>query len=168
MQRHTRGLGLGCVLAWLWCAVPPAAIIACADNRAAPPALSPSEVLAEMSRRSAVPEAELEQRLTNCDADQQSMYFCAFRDFIAVDLQLDRLAAAWALRHPECKEPIEHQLHDLKQARDSACAKSAEEEYGAGSIAQTAIAVCASSSTKPLLDQVAALDRCPLSRNQAE
>jgi hypothetical protein len=114
-----------------------------------------------MSRRSAVPEAELKQRLTNCDADQQSVYFCALRDFIAVDLELDRIAAEQARRHPECKEALEHQLRDLKQERDGACAKSADEEYGAGSIAQTAIAVCASSSTRPLIDQLAAMDRCP-------
>lgn len=160
MQRYSNcGFGFCWALAWLRCALLP--VMACAGNRTAPPAPSPNEVLAEMSRRSAVPEAELKQRLTSCDADQQSIYFCALRDFIAVDLELDRIAAEQTRRHPECKGPIEHHLHDLKQERDSACAKSAEEEYGAGSMAQTAIAMCAASSTKPLIDQVAAMDRCP-------
>jgi hypothetical protein len=121
-----------------------------------------------MSRRSAVPEAELKQRLTSCDADQQSMYFCALRDFITVDLQLDRIAAEQARRHPECRDPLERQLRDLKRERYSACAKSAEAEYGSGSMAQTAVAVCASSSTKPLIEQVAAMDRCPPARSRAE
>jgi hypothetical protein len=121
-----------------------------------------------MSRRSAVPEAELNQRLTNCNADQQSLYFCALRDFVAVDLELDRLAAEQAHRHPECKEAFEHQLRDLKQKRDGACAKSANEEYGAGSVAQTAIAVCASNSTRPLIDQLAAMDGCPPVESRTE
>jgi hypothetical protein len=79
MQRDSHcPFGFCWALAWLRCALLP--VMACAENRAAPPAPSPNEVLAEMSRRSAVPEAELKERLTSCDADQQSVYFCAFRE----------------------------------------------------------------------------------------
>ena len=38
---------------------------------------SPSEVLAELSRRSGMPEAELRMLIADCSANQQSMYFCA-------------------------------------------------------------------------------------------
>jgi len=155
-------------LACLGFALRPIELMSCAENHAASPVPSPNEVLAEMSRRSAVPEAELKQRLTSCEAEQQNMYFCAFRDFIAVDIQLDRIAAEQTRRHPECKEPIEHQLRDLREQRDRACAKSAAEEYGAGSMARTAIAVCASSSTKPLIDQVTAMGDCPPAQSRPD
>jgi hypothetical protein len=151
-------------LAWL----SPIALITCAENHAAPPAASPNEVLAEMSRRSDVPETELKQWLTKCDADQQAMYFCAFLDFVAVDLQLDRMAAEQARRHPECTEPIHQRLGDLKEQRNRACAKSAEEDYGAGSMAKTATAICASSTTRQLIDSGAALDHCPSGQSHSD
>jgi lysozyme inhibitor LprI len=145
----------------LWWIAAPIALVTCAENQAVPPAPSPNEVLAEMSSRSAVTEAELSQWLMKCDADQQAMYFCAFRDFITIDIQLNRTAAEQIRRHPECRNEIERELRDLKQQRDSACAKSAEEDYGTGSMAQTARTICASSSTKPLIAKLAAMDQCP-------
>jgi hypothetical protein len=116
-----------------------------------------------MSRRSTVPEPELQQRLTHCDADQQSAYFCAFRDFIAADLQLDRAAAEQARRHPECRQSIAHRLLTLRHERDSTCAKSARKDYGGGSMEQTATASCAARSTASLIEQFRAMNGCPSS-----
>jgi hypothetical protein len=163
-----RGSACRFAFAWVLSTLFTMALVACVDSRAVPRAPSPNEVLAEMSRRSDISEAELKQRLKSCDADQQSMYFCAFRDFVDADIQLERIAAEQTRRHPECKVPLEHQLHDLKQQRDSACAKSAEDEYGAGSMTQTALAICASSSTKPLIDKIAAMDDCPLRQPRSD
>ena len=133
----------------------------CAGGRALRvEAPSPSEVLAELSRRSAVPEEELKARLSRCESNQQNLYFCAFRDFVTVDLQLERTAAEQLRRHPECKELIDRQLRDLRRQRDRGCEQSASEEYGEGSLTQTAMAICAASTTKPMIEQLEAISGC--------
>lgn len=135
-------------------------LMACAANRSASPPPAPNEVISEVSRRSGISETELERLTAKCDADQQAMYFCAFRDLVEVDMRLDRVAADQTRRYPECKEVIAARLRDLRQGRDAACARSAQEEFGSGSMAQTARATCASNATKPMIDSIAALNRC--------
>lgn len=138
------------------------ALMACAGGRARRvTAPSPRDVLSEVSRRSAVPETELTERLNHCDADQLNTYFCAFRDFVAADLLLERTTAEQVRLHPECKESIERTTHALREARDSGCAKSAADEYGGGSMEQTAQVICGASATRPFVDQVGAVNSCP-------
>jgi hypothetical protein len=135
-------------------------LMACAANHSASLSPAPNEVLSEVSRRSGISKTELERLTAKCDADQQTMYFCAFRDLVEVDMRLDRVAADHIRRYPECKDLIAARLRDLRQGRDAACATSAQEEFGSGSMAQTARATCASSATKPMIESIAALNRC--------
>jgi len=94
------------------------------------------EILTELSHRSGLPEAELKQSLGNCDANQTNTNLCAYRGQIAADLTL------------------KHAIIEWQKSRDAACAKSAEREFGSGSMIPTAQAMCVTAETKKMIRRV--------------
>ncbi len=138
----------------------------CASVRAQPPERSvetPSaqEVLSALSRRSQLPEDELRHLTADCAADQQRMYFCAYRDVVAAELTLDRAVADKARGRPGCKGAIDAKVERWKAARDRACTKSAAREWGGGSMEPTARNTCLAERTGRMVRQVQRLNRCP-------
>ncbi|WP_052135311.1 lysozyme inhibitor LprI family protein [Collimonas arenae] len=114
------------------------ALIAASSLVSAAPRYVPAEgdVLVELSHRSNLPEADLKQSLANCDANQTNTNLCAYRDQVAADLTLKHAVAEW------------------EKARDAGCAKSAEREYGGGSLKPTAQAMCVTAETKKMIQRV--------------
>ncbi|MGJ7527260.1 lysozyme inhibitor LprI family protein [Variovorax sp. GB1P17] len=143
-----------------------AAMSFCASALAQPsekPVETPSaqEVLSALSRRSQLPEEELRRLTADCAADQQSMYFCAYRDVVAAELKLDRVMADKARERPGCKGAIDAKVERWKVARDRTCAKSAAREWGGGSMEPTARNICLAESTGRMVRQVQRLNSCP-------
>ncbi|HVZ31947.1 MAG TPA: hypothetical protein VG963_05955, partial [Polyangiaceae bacterium] len=82
------------------------------------------DVLREVSRRSGLPESEVRALVANCDRDQQSQYFCAFRDFVARDLLLQSTAAEQQRQLPACEAELHQKLTEREHARDENCQRS--------------------------------------------
>jgi len=93
-------------------------------------------VLGELSQRSKLPEAELKQILSNCDINQTNTNLCAYRDQIVVELT------------------FKHAIDEWEKARDTDCAKSAERDYGGGSMKPTAQAICVIAETKKMIQRI--------------
>ena len=60
----------------------------------------------------------------------------AYRDQIAVELTLKHLISDW------------------EKTRDSVCEKSAQKEFGNGSMRPTAVAVCVTAETKKMIERI--------------
>lgn len=136
------------------CTTPPLKQRSAAENP------STQEVLSETARRSGLSESELRDLVANCDLNQQTLYFCAFRDFVARDLQLEHARAEKEGQLPLCGAEIGRRLAALARARDEKCQSAADEEAGEGSMNLQARAVCASSMTEHLIQRLEGLSSC--------
>lgn len=118
------------------------------------------EVLTEVARRSGLSESELRHLLENCDLNQQALYFCAFRDFVARDLELQHVRAEKERQLPLCKDQIDRRVTELARARDETCRSTADEESGDGSMNLQTRALCASSTTERLAQRLQGVTTC--------
>jgi len=119
-----------------------------ASSRYTPPA---GEVLSELSRRSGLPEAVLQQNLANCDTNQTNMNFCSYRDQVAADLTLKHEIFVKTKQLPKRTDAINKRIAKWEKSRDASCEKSAEQEFGGGSMKPTAFAVCMTLETKRMI-----------------
>jgi len=122
---------------------------------------TPQEVLSALSERSKLPEEDLRRLTADCAADQQSMYFCAYRDMVSAELKLRRVAAEKERQLPACRAAIETRVERGKAVRDRACAKSAAKEWGGGSMEPTARNICLSDSIGRMVKQMQRMSVCP-------
>lgn len=99
-------------------------------------------VLHELSRRSGLPGAELGSLLEDCNKNQQSLFFCAWRDQIAAEQALNSMLNDKQHNFPQCAAYFQSSVTSWKKAGDLACEKSARKEWGEGSMGPTAQAVC--------------------------
>lgn len=104
-----------------------------------------------LSQRSGLPIKEITALLADCDANQTSMNFCAWRDQIMAEQELEHLIAQKSAGSDRCKLKIEHKINAWKKHRDSSCRRSAEKEWGSGSMLPTAIAICITAETKRMI-----------------
>lgn len=123
--------------------------------------LLPQEVLSALSRRSQLPEDELRHLTADCAANQQNVYFCAYRDVVAAELKLDRVMADKVRGRPGCKGAIDAKVERWKAARDRTCTKSAAREWGGGSMEPAARNTCLAENTERMVRQVQRLSSCP-------
>ena len=130
-------------------------VSACATASQRP---SADQVLAELSRRSALPPGKLKPLLANCDADQQSMYFCACRDVVAADLTLKLMVAEKGRESTACRSSLDTLVANFERSREPACAKSSAETFGGGSMEHTAQVICVAASTNSMVEQVRATE----------
>jgi uncharacterized protein YecT (DUF1311 family) len=119
------------------------------------------EVLSALSGRSKLPEEDLRRLTADCTADQQSMYFCAYRDLVSAELKLQRVVAEKERRLPACKPDIDARVAHWRAARDQACIQSAAKEWAGGSMEPTARNICLSDSTGRMLKQMQRMSVCP-------
>lgn len=117
-------------------------------------------VLLELSHRSGLPEDELNKLLANCDMDQQSMYFCAWRDQVIADRTLKRAMTNKEDKIPACKAAIESKIASWEQSRDKSCEKSAKKEWGNGSMKPTAQIKCVASETLKMVKRLGVMRGC--------
>jgi hypothetical protein len=132
-------------------------VVACGGAQTVPPRtqVSADQVLSEVARRSGLHESEVSALLADCNANQQSLYFCAYRDFVAADLALERVASSKLKKFPSCRAASPGDIENSRRSIDSECRKSAVESYGEGSMAPTAQATCAAIAMTALADEIA-------------
>jgi uncharacterized protein YecT (DUF1311 family) len=102
----------------------------------------------EISARSGLPASEVAALLNDCDASQTSMNFCAWRDQIVAEHELQKVVDKQIEEHPEHKAALAEKIARWKKARDASCEKSARKEWGDGSMRPAAQAICATAATK--------------------
>ena len=110
----------------------------------------------EISARSGLPASEVTALLDNCDSSQTSMNFCAWRDQIVAERELQQVVDKQVSEHPERKASLEARISKWKKARDMSCEKSARKEWGDGSMLPAARAICAAASTKKMTKKLSA------------
>ena len=111
-------------------------------------------VVDELSERSQIPVSELISLLSDCDKTQLSMNICAYRDFIAADLQLEEQLAALPA---SCAGSVHDQQSDWEQARDASCNQAADDEALGGSMRPMIFSFCRTQATAERMDAIAAL-----------
>lgn len=133
-------------------------IAACADTTGAAEQVSESAVVDTLATRSGIPANELQGFLSNCDASQQSMYFCAYRDLVREELSLDR--AVLQRKDAACTSDLQQTKAEWITRRDAACRKTAAAEFGGGSMEPTARLMCMSEETQRTREALEAKSRC--------
>lgn len=133
---------------------------------APPNAIPPtsSAVVKELSARSRIPASELRSLLADCSRTQLSMNICAFRDFVASDLELD---AAISIKRksapPQCQTAIDR-MHSAWQAgRDKICKRETEADKG-GSMYPLLLMSCEAAATRERTTFVRHADLCARER----
>lgn len=118
------------------------------------------QVLTELSQRSGLPIDNLQDLLADCDADQQSMYFCAYSDQVVADLKLQHILSLKQQQLPHCQTELLDQVENWENKRDSSCAQSAAKEWGDGSMKPTAKLVCSTAETNHFEKQLENMTSC--------
>ena len=133
-----------------------ASIASCATAKLSP---TQDEVMLELSRRSLLPRAQLEQHLSRCAKDEQSRFLCAFHEQIEADLKLELVAADKLRELPGCRLTIERKLWRFAQQRDELCgpAPAASE---AATAELTHQVLCANEATQRMIKDVLHETRC--------
>lgn len=121
-------------------------------------------VLSELSRRSALPEDELSRLLADCDANQQAMYFCAWRDQVAKERKFNRALEEKKYALVACKAELEARATSWKKSRDRSCAQSAKNEFDGGSMNPTAQAICMAAETARMTHRLERISACKRGR----
>lgn len=107
-----------------------------------------SAIVEELSARSRIPTAELQQLLSECERTQLSMNICALRNFVASDLELDAVLKAKRESTPQkCHVEIDRAQAAWEAVRDKACDEETQGEEG-GSMRPMLISSCKTAATR--------------------
>nr|WP_232447373.1 lysozyme inhibitor LprI family protein [Burkholderia ubonensis] len=87
------------------------------------------------------------------------MNFCAWRDQIVAERELQQVVDRQVGEHPKRKAALEAKIAKWKKARDASCERSARKEWGEGSMRAAAQAICATASTKQMTKRLSMPDR---------
>jgi uncharacterized protein YecT (DUF1311 family) len=110
----------------------------------------------EISARSGLPASEVSALLADCNSNQTSMNFCAWRDQLVAERELQHVVDRQIRKHPERKASLEATLAKWRKGRDASCEKSARKEWGNGSMRPAAQAICGTASTKQMTKKLSA------------
>ncbi|RDU95438.1 DUF1311 domain-containing protein [Trinickia dinghuensis] len=108
----------------------------------------------EISSRSGLPASEVSALLADCDSSQTSMNFCAWRDQLVAERELQRIVEEREAEHPERKAALDSRIAKWTKARDASCKMSARTEWGSGSMRSAAQAICATAATKKKMKEL--------------
>ncbi|MFM0073629.1 DUF1311 domain-containing protein [Paraburkholderia sediminicola] len=107
-----------------------------------------------------MPASEVQGMLANCDANQMSLNFCAWRDRVVAEQKLQDVVEDKSAKFPNCKASLETRVAAWKKRRDASCKKSAEAEHGGGSIVPMEIAACQAAETDRMTKVIGSIHRC--------
>ncbi|WP_421030080.1 lysozyme inhibitor LprI family protein [Paraburkholderia kururiensis] len=113
-----------------------------------------------ISQRSGLPASEVNAMLSHCDANQTSTNFCAWRDQVVAEQELQRVVDEKSAASPACNEALEKKIEAWKKRRDASCQKSAQRKWGGGSMLPTAVAICATAETKRMTKRIDTRKAC--------
>ena len=114
----------------------------------------------EVLQRSGLPSAELKLFLADCDASQQSMLFCAWRDQVLAERGLSRTLTGQQLEWPACGRALDRAATSWRRARDHYCARSAAKSFGGGSMQQTEQTSCVGDLTARVSKRLSRAQTC--------
>jgi uncharacterized protein YecT (DUF1311 family) len=134
--------------------------VAEASGPASPDTAESAAAASELAARSGLPESELKDFLADCNANQQSMYFCAWRDQIVAQRVFERLLADKMQSMPACKSALESRAADWARSRDRSCARSALKQWGDGSMRRTAQIICVTGETARMTKRIQRMRGC--------
>lgn len=109
----------------------------------------------EIAARSGLPASQVQALLQDCDSNQTSMNFCAWRDQIVAERELQQVVDQRIGEHPDRKSVLESKIAKWKKARDASCDKSARKEWSDGSMLPAARATCATAATRAMAEKLA-------------
>ncbi|RDU96078.1 lysozyme inhibitor LprI family protein [Trinickia dinghuensis] len=115
---------------------------------------------AELAEHSGMSPIQVTTLLANCDANQTSMKFCALRDELAAERTLRHLIDERRAASPKCGAVLAQKVAAWRKQRDETCQKSAEQQWGDGSMLSAAVAMCATDRTKQMM-QTLSSNSCP-------
>ncbi|MFM0730517.1 DUF1311 domain-containing protein [Paraburkholderia sediminicola] len=113
-----------------------------------------------LSWQSGLPASDVQGMQADCDANQTSLNFCAWRDRVVAEQKLQDAVDDKAAKSPGCKARLESKVAAWKKRRDASCKKSAEAENGGGSIVPMEIAACQAAETDRMTKVIASIHRC--------
>jgi len=122
-----------------------------------------AQARSQLAERSRLDAGTLDGLLADCDASQQAMMFCRWRDQIVADLELDQVVAARNAPGGGCPDSLVQSVDAWRQQRHSACTASAQAEWGEGSMQATALAICNAEATQVAIARLKAGTSCELS-----
>jgi uncharacterized protein YecT (DUF1311 family) len=99
----------------------------------------------ELAARSQLPLRDVQPMLANCDLGDQStqgIYYCAWRDLIAAERDLQKIVDQRSNRLPERKAALNARIAHWKKARDANCKKIAHHDWAGGSEEPVAAMIC--------------------------
>ncbi|MEJ1978022.1 MAG: lysozyme inhibitor LprI family protein [Acetobacteraceae bacterium] len=105
------------------------------------------DAIAEIARRSGLPEQEVAHRLLDCSANQQSMYFCAWRDLVVAEDKLKQRVSPVSQQSKDCADKTSAQLAAWFKKRDAICQRDAARAVGGGSDEPRQRVACEASMT---------------------
>ncbi|PXW16413.1 lysozyme inhibitor LprI family protein [Paraburkholderia caballeronis] len=115
---------------------------------------SPFDPADELAQRSGLPASEVRAMLSNCDAAQANMNFCAWRDQLVAEHALQSAVDAKAGVSTSCRSALAKRIDVWKHKRDAGCRRSAETEWGGGSMLPAAVAMCATKATQRMTNTI--------------
>lgn len=125
------------------------------------PTAQATDIVSELSRRSHIPQPELNELLSNCNRHQLSMNICAFRDFVAVDLEMqDVLADKLATLPSHCHATLQEHQAAWEARRDKTCNKDADTEAEGGSMRPMVYSDCRAVATKARISLLKKVSSC--------
>ncbi|MPV70099.1 DUF1311 domain-containing protein [Burkholderia sp. BE17] len=110
----------------------------------------------EIAARSGLPASEVDALLSDCDSNQTSMNFCAWRDQLVAERELQQVVDKQVNQQPQRKKALDVRIAKWKKARDTSCEKSARKAWGDGSMRPAAQAICAAAATKEMTKKLSA------------
>lgn len=114
----------------------------------------------ELAERSGMRAGDVTALLANCDANQTSMKFCAWRDQLAAEHTLQRLIEEKRTASPQCAAALAQKVAAWQKQRDATCRQSAEARWGTSSMLSAAVAMCATDRTKQMAQSLTG-NTCP-------
>lgn len=118
---------------------------------------------AELAQRSKLPASEVTALLATCEssnATQMSINFCAWRDLLVAEHQLQDVVDRRGVQTPQCADMLAKKLSAWRKKRDLGCEKSAKLDYEGGSMLPTAIAMCETAEAQLMTKKISSHKAC--------
>ena len=118
------------------------------------------DALNELHKHTQISYQELKQYMSNCDASQQSMYFCAWKDYIIARNRLHTLIDKKKILLNGCAGELQSKVDDWEKPLYRYCRKLSIQAWGEGSMQPTDQMVCMSSATEAYNKKIDAINDC--------
>ncbi len=117
-------------------------------------------VIEALSQRSGLSEDELNNQIADCNVNQQSMYFCSYRDFVYSDIVMKEEKNRKIDAFVNCAKLINIKVAAWIRPNAAICESRATKEYGAGSLKETYKLACLAELTNSTALKINKISGC--------